>query len=284
MDGVFDLVARALADADNRLAPDAAEPAFDPPLVGVSRADDPIWDRIVAHIGPPLWRPEAAFALAFPEAPAAPAALRIVSWVLPQTAATRAEHRRAKDRPAKRWSLARHYGEQVNERLRRLLVARLAATGIRAVAPVLLPQWDYGRSATAGIASNWSERHAAFVAGLGTFGLSDGLITARGKAVRVGSVIAEAAFATTPRPYGDDHHAYCLHFAGGRCTACAKRCPAGAIGPDGHDKDRCKAFIRQTTAPWVAAEQLGFPVNSCGFCQTGVPCEAGIPKHRTPTS
>jgi epoxyqueuosine reductase len=278
MDFVFDLVSRALAQADNRLAPDLAEPAFDAPLVGVSRADDPIWDRIVGHIGPPHWRPEEAFALAFPEALVATRALCIISWVLPQTKATRDEHRQARERPGKRWSLARHFGEQVNERLRRQVVARLEEQGIPAVAPVLLPQWDYGRSATAGIASNWSERHAAFAAGLGTFGLSDGLITARGKAVRVGSVVAAAPWPATPRPYGDDHRAYCLHFSGGRCTACAKRCPAGAIGPDGHDKEACKTFIRQVTAPWVADTQLGFPVNSCGFCQTGVPCEARIPK------
>jgi epoxyqueuosine reductase QueG len=278
MDSVFDLVARALAASDNRLAPDLDEPAFDTPLVGVSRADDPVWDRIIAHIGPPLWRPEQAFALAFPQVPAEAASLCIISWVLPQTKATRDEHRQAKTRPGRRWSLARHYGEQVNDRLRRHVVADLTGRGVAAVAPVLLSQWDYGRSATAGIASNWSERHAAFAAGLGTFGLSDGLITARGKAIRVGSVIAAAPWPATPRPYGDDHHAYCLHFTTGRCDVCARRCPAGAIGPNGHDKEACKAFIRGTTAPWVATEQLGFPVNSCGFCQTGVPCEARIPK------
>ena len=39
-----------------------------------------------------------------------------------------------------------------------------------------------------GMASCWSERHAAFVSGLGTFGLCDGLITPVGKAMRCGSV------------------------------------------------------------------------------------------------
>jgi len=280
MDAVFALVASALEAVDNRLAPDLDEPAFDPPLVGLSRADDPMWERIVTQIGPPHWRPDQAFALAFPQKPAAARELAIVSWILPQTKATRDDHRRSKDRPSRRWSLARHYGEQVNERLRRRIVEILTSQGLDAVAPVLLPEWDYGRSATAGIASNWSERHAAFAAGLGTFGLSDGLITARGKAVRVGSVLVRADWPATPRPYGDDHRAYCLHFSTGRCDVCARRCPAGAIGPDGHDKEACKAYIRSVTAPFVAAEQLGFPVNSCGLCQTGVPCEARIPKTR----
>jgi hypothetical protein len=35
-------------------------------------------------------------------------------------------------------------------------------------------------------ASSWSERHAAHAAGLGTFGLCDGLITAKGKAMQGG--------------------------------------------------------------------------------------------------
>lgn len=37
-----------------------------------------------------------------------------------------------------------------------------------------------------GIASRWSERHAAYAAGLGTFSLSDGFISSRGIAHRCG--------------------------------------------------------------------------------------------------
>jgi hypothetical protein len=52
-----------------------------------------------------------------------------------------------------------------------------------------------------GFASSWSERHTAHVCGLGTFGVSDGLITPVGKAVRVGSVIVRKRFKSTPRSY-----------------------------------------------------------------------------------
>jgi hypothetical protein len=44
----------------------------------------------------------------------------------------------------------------------------------------------------------------AYAAGLGTFGLCDGLITARGKAMRTGSVVARLEIDASPRPY-DDH-------------------------------------------------------------------------------
>lgn len=42
--------------------------------------------------------------------------------------------------------------------------------------------------------SNWSERHVAFVCGLGTFGLSKGLITEKGIAGRLGSLIVSEKF------------------------------------------------------------------------------------------
>lgn len=261
----------------NRLDPDADEPAFDLPLVGVAAGADPLWERIAQDIGPFCWRPEQAFAHAFPETPLTARELSVVAWVLPQTKATRKDHRAQKTLPCLRWSQARHHGEAFNEHLRREVVAALAGLGIKAAAPVLLPQWRREVSERFGYASTWSERHAAFMAGLGTFGVSDGLITERGKAVRVGSVVLEAALAPTPRPYGDNHRAYCLHYAGRKCLVCARRCPAKAISAQGHDKVACKRYIREVTAPFVEARQMGVRVNSCGLCQAGVPCEAGNP-------
>jgi len=278
MQRIENLLNEACASPENRLGPDNPEPAFDAPLCGASLADDPIWSRIKAHIGDFFWLPRQAFALAFPENPPPASALRVISWVLPQTRATRDDHRGCTGYPSPRWSLARHYGEKFNEFVRRHVVQGLAAQGVKACAPALLPQWSRQMSPDYGFASTWSERHAAFAAGLGAFGVSDGLITPRGKAMRVGSVVAAIELAPTPRPYGDNHRAYCLFFTTGKCLACAKRCPAGAISAAGHDKNACYNYIRGTTAPYVEAEQLGFPVNSCGLCQTGVPCEARIPK------
>ncbi|HML62148.1 MAG TPA: 4Fe-4S ferredoxin, partial [Solidesulfovibrio sp.] len=92
-------------------------------------------------------------------------------------------------------------------------------------------------------------------------------------------VVARAAYSPTPRPYAR-HDAWCLRATGVPCRACMKRCPVGAISEAGHDKTRCKDYIRGVTAPYVAAEQMsGIPVNSCGLCQVGVPCE-----HRDPTA
>ena len=74
------------------------------------------------------------------------------------------------------------------------------------------------------------------------FGLCDGLITAKGKAMRVGSVVAKIAIEPTPRPYAD-HRAYCLFFANGTCGKCIDRCPVRAITEAGHDKEKCRQHL-----------------------------------------
>ena len=130
-----------------------------------------------------------------------------------------------------------------------------------------------------GLASTWSERHSAHAAGLGTFGLCDGLITPVGKAVRVGSVVARLKLPPTPRPY-DNHRAWCLFFAKGKCMACAARCPVGAISEKGKDKKICRPHLKPASEEYVK-QHFGFDGYGCGLCQTKVPCESGIPRDWT---
>lgn len=265
-----------IADSpENHLYDGSGEKAFAAPLVGFAAGADPLFAAFKEHVGPFHWTPAEIFNLTFPEATAEPAELTVASWVLPQTPVTRADNRRRKAYPAERWVRARTFGELVNETLRRHVVAFLAGAGISAVAPVLSPLWRRCDSPRFVFASHWSERHAAHACGLGTFGLCDGLITARGKAVRVGSVVMRAALAATPRPY-DNHRAYCLYYAKGACGRCIDRCPAGALSAQGHDKIRCAAYMRDTVFPYITS-RYGFEGKGCGLCQTGVPCESKIP-------
>lgn len=126
-----------------------------------------------------------------------------------------------------------------------------------------------------GLSSTWSERHAAYVSGHGTFGLCDGIITRKGKAVICGSVIVLVVIPPTVREY-DDHHAWCLHYAKGRCDGCIKRCPAGAVTSQGHNKKRCREYCFGPGKEYMR-EQFGFDEYICGLCQSGVPCESKSP-------
>jgi epoxyqueuosine reductase len=186
----------------------------------------------------------------------------------------RKTNRRSRKYPSEEWARIRVYGEEFNVALRRHVVQSLKDAGHEAVAPMLAPNWTVVMSQRFSYASSWSERHAAHAAGLGTFGLCDGLITAKGKAIRAGSVVARISIQPTPRPYAD-HRAYCLFYAEGSCGKCIDRCPAGAITKAGHDKEKCRAHLVRSRE--YVKKTYRFEGYGCGLCQVGVPCEAGIP-------
>jgi epoxyqueuosine reductase len=271
---VLDAIQSFCHSPQNSLQTASGEAAWDDPLVGFAAGDDALFEAYKEYVGPFHWTPKEAFALAFPETPAAPQDLTVVAWVLPQTEATKADNRQERVYPAERWARARIFGEKVNTLLRRHVVQTLSAARYEAAAPMLLPQFSLRDSQQYLFASTWSERHMAYAAGLGTFGLCDGLITPRGKAVRVGSVVVRGRVPPTPRPY-TDHHAYCLFYTEGTCGDCIDRCPVKAISASGHDKASCDRHLERTKS--YVREHFGFDGYGCGLCQTGVPCESRVP-------
>jgi hypothetical protein len=263
---------------ENSLNNRSNERAWAAPIVGFSRGDDPLYTEYKEHVGPFHWTPWEVFTQTFPGTDARPEDITVISWVLPQTDSTKIDNRKATTYPAERWARSRIYGEAFNVKLRQHVVAELEAAGSKAVAPMLSTRWERKTSDRFGFASTWSERHAAYACGLGTFGLCDGLITPRGKAMRAGSVVARIQIPATERPY-TDHRAYCLFFTKNICGNCIKRCPVGALSESGHDKVKCREHLRPATADYVKSH-YGFDGYGCGLCQTGVPCESKIPKEK----
>ena len=204
-----------------------------------------------------------------------PKELTVISWILPQTEYTKAQQRREIDVPTRNWVKSRIYGEKFNDLLRKYLVNHISEYGYEAVAPAIYHEWNNERSLKYGYASNWSERHVAFVSGLGTFGLCDGLITKVGKAMRCGSIVARIQLKPTLRPY-TNYHEYCLYYKYGTCKKCIDRCPAKAISEKGHDKVKCREYQSQIIRGYVKNE-YNLVSSCCGLCQTQVPCESGIP-------
>ncbi|MCL2123028.1 MAG: 4Fe-4S ferredoxin [Desulfovibrionaceae bacterium] len=273
--------AEFMQSAANDMELPVPEPLFGAPLLGVAAGDDPLWLRCrEEYIGAFHWTPLEAFQHAFPDAHGVLAGeICVLVWILPQTAATKRDNRREQTYPAERWARSRILGEsKVNVGLRLFLAAELAKKGVQAAAPQILPQWGEHVSERYGYASAWSERHAAYVAGLGTFGLCDGLITPVGKAVRVGSLVVRHALPLSERPY-THHREYCLYFQDGSCAACAKRCPVGSVRAEGRDKPPCRRHLRESCAPHVE-HMWHLKGYGCGLCQTGVPCESGIPRRK----
>lgn len=259
----------------NSLRNETNERAWDEPLVGFSDGDDPLYLEYKRHISDLYLTPLDLFTEAFPKEKISGSDLTVISWILPHTAVIKADNQQETALPSERWARARFYGEEFNVALRRHVIAVLHEAGYQALAPSFSPLSKGITSERYGRASTWSERHVAYASGLGTFGLCDGLITAAGKAVRCGSVIARIEIPATTRPYRD-HHAYCLFFSEGTCGACIDRCPVGAISKTGHDKGKCSKYTRSVTADYMKS-LLGVDSYACGLCQTGVPCESQIP-------
>ena len=201
--------------------------------------------------------------------------LFVVSWILPQTEATKNDQRNTDYFPSERWIRSRKFGEGFNQKLRAHVESLIQDKGKKAVAPLYSPFYSQKVSPKYGRASNWSERHAAYVCGLGTFGLCDGLITPLGKAVRFGSVITNMPFPPSKRPY-EDIHAYCLFHSKGTCKQCVDRCPVGALSEEGHDKEKCWSHVHEVNGPYIKKE-MNLEAFGCGLCQTDVSCESGIP-------
>jgi epoxyqueuosine reductase QueG len=177
--------------------------------------------------------------------------------------------------PSREWAQTRNYGEKFNVVLRHHIVYYLTSKGYHAVAPQLLPEWKKFDKTPVGIASSWSERHAAYAAGLGTFSLNDALITPKGIAHRLGSVITDVAIAPSQQIYLD-YRANCLFYREKSCGLCISRCPAGALSASGHDKVKCFEHV-YGTVPAAVAQSYQVLETGCGLCQTGVPCEWQIP-------
>jgi epoxyqueuosine reductase len=251
------------------------EKIFDTPLVGFSSGLDPLYDEYKSHIGNFYFTPLELFAESFPGKKYSAEDLTVVSWIIPSTAVTRKEHGAQKRYPSERWARTRDLGEKFNNAIRIQVVEQLKAAGVAGVAPLLAPHWARYSEGPYAPCSNWSERHAAYAAGLGTFGLCDGLITPVGKAVRIGSVIAAIQIPPSTRPY-DDHHAYCLHFTENICRKCIPRCPIKALSQEGHDKKPCMQYVEHTMNKYIKKE-YGLETYACGLCQCNVPCTDKIP-------
>jgi len=261
-----------LESPDNRL-PESDQSYFDEPLVGFAAADDPLFSQYKTIIGEFHMTPaeimESTYGVGVGKAST------VICWILPITRETRQSNRREEHMPSLAWALTRAHGERFNTLLRLHLVELFRYLGVQAVAPLLSGMWRPVKESPAGMASTWSERHAAYAAGLGTFSLSDGLITEKGIAHRCGSVITEEVIHPTPRSYADPW-SNCLYFREGWCGLCIPRCPVGAISWQGHDKNKCQEYVYGKLRN-SAGQLYNIMETGCGLCQTRVPCESCVP-------
>jgi epoxyqueuosine reductase len=243
----------------NKVSDIGIEKIFEQPLVGVASAEDPLFKRfkdpsIVGenHFLPSEWLPGAK---------------SIISYFLPFSEEIRLANRKV-GLPAQEWLYGRIEGQQFNGFLSERIVDLIKSSKKgNAVAPAIDPRFEVSDS----MVSNWSERHVAYVAGLGTFSLSRSLITEKGCAGRFGSIVSTRDFTMTKRKYNTPFE-YCSF-----CGECIQRCPVRAIAilsnekKAGMDRTKCRNYVDTKIRPRFK------PRYGCGKCQTAVQCEHRIP-------
>ncbi len=246
-------------DPGNRL-PDVPDTTiFDSPLIAFASANDPLFEtykdpEVISpdHLTPREWFPQAQ---------------TVISYFLPFTEKIRRTNR-PPGLPSFDWVSAKTNGEHFNNAIRRMFLRTLPELGGEGFAPALDPRFAVSHQT---FRSNWSERHVGYAAGLGTFSLHKGLITRKGCAGRVGSVITSLEIEPTVRAY-KGRHDYCLFLMNGTCGKCIQRCPSGAVTEQGKNHTVCATYARTTLFPTFEPYRGG-----CGKCQTALPCESRIP-------
>lgn len=217
------------------------------PLTGFARADDPLFGALKKAVGQGHLLP----------ADVLDGAKSVVSFFIPFSVGL-VEANKKHPYVAREWAEA--YIE--TNRLIGLCCARLAealaAKGVRANWQQPTHNFD-----PVELISFWSHKHVAYICGLGTFGLHQMLITATGCAGRIGSIVLDRTLDPTPRP--ERHN--CLFYSAGKCLACARNCPTGALTRDGLDKRKCYERLLEVDAYY---SDLGV-CDACGKCATG-PC------------
>lgn len=118
--------------------------------------------------------------------------------------------------------------------------------------------------------SRWSQRHVAYLAGHGTFGINNMLISDEGTVGRYFSIVT--TLDVTPDPRIREER--CLRKNNGSCGLCLRRCEAGALTETGFDRFACLSQCLKNMALYPGADV-------CGKCTVELPCSYGIPMNTT---
>lgn len=274
------------------LRPDLVDyPLFRRPLIGIASAQDPLFARMKEpgvvgpeYLTPTEWLPSACTVISV----FLPFSYEILDNGAPTIIG---DYPFGPDGPEEylwpsvHWQSARIEGERAIVTWKRLMCKLLQDMGYEAILPSDDPRYHVFEPTH----STWSERHAAFVAGLGTFSLNKGMITEEGMAGRFGSIITSAEIPADTRPYTDIYE-YCI-----RCGACAAACPVHALDPskpinEAKDKYACGTYLQYIKDYSAAGHDTRWPEDrnlpqpeivcdhyGCSGCQLGMPCERHRP-------
>lgn len=231
----------------------AAEPntatEYREPLVGFVAADDPRFADLQQVVHPTHMLPQDLL----------PGARSVVSFFLPFAPWIVEANSQDREQVAREWAVAYVETNTLIGNITTHLTQALARQGIRTAAEPATHNFD-----PVSLVSRWSHKSVAVIAGLGSFGVHQMVITDAGCAGRFGSVVLDIDLPTTPV----EPRERCSYFHDGSCLECVLRCPANALDSSlPLDKQGCHRQLHSVARQY---EELGL-VDVCGKCAIG-PC------------
>jgi epoxyqueuosine reductase QueG len=219
------------------------------PLVGFADAGDPRFASLHCAASPTHLLPEDLL----------PGARSVVSFFLPFAPWVLEANAADRETVAREWAVAYVETNALIGRITAHLIQVLAQRGINAAAEPATHNFD-----EATLVSHWSHKSVAVIAGLGSFGLHQMVITDAGCAGRFGSLVLDAELPVSLAAPQER----CLYFQDGSCLECVMRCPVSALDPN-QPFDRQSCWQRCQSVASIFSE-IG-PAEVCGKCAIG-PC------------
>lgn len=251
---------RLIEFIEKYIADRQAETQWGIPLAGFADVDDPLIRNLHNSVGPDHLMPRDVM----------PEAKIVIAYYVPFSASL-ARGNRCEGAASREWAVAYEETNALFSDLNSAIIELLRASGFRGTVTPEAVKFDRRT-----LISNWSQRHFARAAGLGTFGINNMLITRHGCCGRYSTVITDLDVAADS-PLQNE---LCLYKASGKCGACMKVCPAGALGPDSYDRQKCYAVCRKNAQLYTGlgssyaddAENGTVGSEVCGKCVVAGPC------------
>lgn len=119
--------------------------------------------------------------------------------------------------------------------------------------------------------SNWSHRHIAYIAGIGTFGINNMLITKNGCCGRFGSIVINYEF----NEYRQDIEIKekCINKVNGSCGICINKCIVNAYENNKFNRHKCYKQCLENDE----FHKTNGNASVCGKCIVGLPCSVKEP-------
>ena len=232
----------------NRETDTCSEDFWRSPLVAYADASDPMMKKLKTWIDPKHMLPQDML----------PTAESVICFFLPfkeEISKSNRKGRTASDQWVESYIETNKLIEKINDNIK----TELAKYGYACETTPATHNFD-----PEVLISYWSHRHLAYIAGLGTFGINNMLITDQGCSGRFGSCVTDLKLKPSIRPDSE----YCLYKEKGTCGACVKSCVNGALTFDGFDRFKCYEMLLENDGFY----DTGTTTDVCGKCIAGMPC------------